>query len=641
MKIKSLISLALAAILTLIALPVMASTANPFADVPANHPAAEAIAWVSNPANGVFMMGDFNNNFNPNRVVNSFEGAQILAAAAGFRHVTSTLPQAEREMFNRSFETWRSTLDGFAAQHSLWNRAFDREIAYLLYLGILTVNDVSTFITGTGQAAAIAPLNRERAVAWIVRLLDNPTAVNAITLPHANPFADDANITAALRRYMYFARQNSIFQPTNNFALPTQQVNRAELATLFFNALSGRTGGTGQTTTGNAPTTIIGTIENVFGSSIQVRTTAGVETLQLANNVVIMVDGTQRPMSFLQSGMHITALVNAQRQVISLVTRADGGASSNLPSDLLLYSDEGFVVNSTAQNITIRTQRVRISGEIIDEDRTFTVAANASIMRSGVRTNLNAVQPGDMAFFRFSGSTIHEITLIERNRTLNGVLLSSHPADSFSGFPTLTIELEDGRVYSLRSVPATTFVRNGVQNLNWTDIRIGDSIVVNTEYDRLVSVHALGLRTTVTGRLTELMISERNSQITIALPNGDIASYFVVPGVVDIYSLRIGQNLNVTLDSREVIDIRLQGTNIAQATSIVGYIQALHPDGSITVAEGTGASRRTVRLTIANNTTITRAGVAVNRSTLRVNMNVHVTLTAPQSTTAQSITILP
>jgi len=640
MKIKSLISLALAAILTLTSLPVMASTATPFTDVPAGHPAAEAIAWVSNPANGVFMMGDHNNNFNPNRVVNSFEGAQILAAAAGFRHVTSALPQAEREMFERSFETWRTTLDGLAAQHSLWNRAFDREIAYLLYLGILTVNDVNNFITGTGQTAVITPLNRERAIAWIVRLLDNPAAVNAITIPHANPFADDANITATLRRYMYFARQNSIFQPTNNFALPTQQVNRAELATLFFNALAGGTSNTGQTTTGNVPTTIVATIENVFGNSIQVRTASGIETLQLASNVVIMVDGTQRPMSFLQAGMHITALVNAQRQVISLVTRADAGGST-LPSDLLLYSDEGFVVNSTAQTITIRTQRVRISGEIIDEDRTFTVAANASIMRSGVRTNLNAVQSGDMAFFRFSGNIIHELTLVERNRTLSGVLLSSHPADSFNGFPTLTIELEDGRVYSLRSVPATTFVRNGVQNLNWTDIRIGDSIVVNTEYDRLVSVHAIGLRTTVTGRLVELMISERNSQITIALPNGDIASYFVVPGVVDIYSLRIGQNLNVTLDSREVVDITLQGTNIAQATSIVGYIQALHPDGSITVAEGTGASRRTIRLTVNNNTTITRAGIAVDRNTLRVNMNVHVTLTAPQATVAQSITILP
>jgi len=640
MKIKSLIAFALTAVMAFTPLTLFANTNTQFNDVPATHPAAEAIAWVSNPANGVFMVGDLNNNFNPSRVVTSFEGVQIFAAAAGFRHVTAALPQAEREMFARSFDTWRNTLDGFANQHNSWNRTLDREIAYLLYVGIITIADVSAFITGSGQNETITPLSRERALTWLVRLLDHPEAVGAIPLPNPNPFGDDANITPALRRYMYFARQNNIFSPINNMALPTQSITRADLATFFFNALSENGGSQSGS---SSPGTISGTIESVLGGSISIRTGFGAETLQFATNAVIMVDGVQRTVAFLEGGMGVTVLINNQRQVMSLVARTDvaHGTGSSLPTDLLLYSDEGFVVGTAGQSITIRTQRVRISGEIVDEERTFTVAANANVIRGGLRTNLNNVQAGDMAFFRFSGSVIHEITLIERNRTLNGVLLSSQPADSFSGMPTLTIELDDGRLYSLRVTPATVFVRNGVQNLNWTDIRIGDNIVVNTEYDRILSVHALGLRTTVNGRLVELMISERNSQITLALLNGEIASYFVVPGVFDIYALRIGQNLNVTLDSREVVDITLQGTNIAQATSIVGYIQALHPDGSITIAEGTGASRRTVRVNVNNTTSITRSGVTVNRDALRVNMNVHVTLTAPQSNIAQSITILP
>jgi len=105
--------------------------------------------------------------------------------------------------------------------------------------------------------------------------------------------------------------------------------------------------------------------------------------------------------------------------------------------------------------------------------------------------------------------------------------------------------------------------------------------------------------------------------------------------------LRIGQTLNVMLDSREVIDINVQGLNIANSTTILGYIQTIHPNGNITVVEGQGSARRTVVLTINANTVITRAGVTINRNELRVNMNVHITIPAPQSTVAQSITVLP
>ena len=632
-------AIALAAILTLlVATPAMAQ-ASLFNDVPANHPSAAAIAWVSNPANSVFMMGDAAGNFNPTRTLTSFEAAQVLAMASGFRIVTANLPAAQQAMFERSVNNARTFLDAMAAGHPSWNRNFDREIAFLLYHNVITETEVLGFVTTAGQSSVANSLTREQAITWVARMAGHSTAAAAVTLPHSNPFTDDASINANYRRYVYFALNSNFIQRGAGAFNPTQNINRAELATILFNMLNSQSTTTGQTTGAG---TVIGVIESIQGTThINVRTTTALQSVRFTANSIIMIDGLQRPFSALQVGMAVTTLTNAQGEAISLVGRTGNvqtGASTPVGN---LSFDEGFVTAVTANGLTIRTQRVRISGEVVNEERTFTLAANAAITRGGVVVPFNSVQVGDIAFFRFADGILHELTLVERERTLVGTLLESRPPETVGGNPILTVALPNDRIYELRTTLATTFTRNGVQNLNWSDIRIGDSVTINAEYDRAVSVVASGVRTTVSGRLTELVIRERNSQITITRSTGESAIYVVVPGVFDIYSLRIGQTLSVMLDSREVIDIQIQAQSSAQQTVILGYIQAIHASGNITVVEGQGNARRTVNLQLSHNLTVTRAGASLHRNALRVNMNVHVTLTEPQSTTAQAIIILP
>jgi len=632
-------AIVLAAILTLLAAtPAMAQAAASFNDVPASHPSAAAIAWVSNPANNVFMMGDAAGNFNPTRTLTNFEAAQVLAMASGFRIVTANLPAAQQAMFERSVNNSRQFLDSMAAGHTAWNRSFDREIAFLLYHNVITETEVLGFVTTSGQTSVANSLTREQAITWVARMAGHSSAA-AVTLPHPNPFADDASINANYRRYVYFALNSNFIQRGTGTFNPTQNINRAELATILFNMLNAQSTTTGQTTGAG---TVIGVIEAIQGTTqINVRTATALQSVRFTANSIIMIDGQQRPFSALQVGMTVTVLTNAQGEVVSLVGRTDSvhtGAAT--PAGNLSF-DEGFVTAITANGLTIRTQRVRISGEVINEERNFTLAANVLITRGGVAAPFNSVQVGDIAFFRFAGDILHELTLVERERTLVGTLLESRPPETVGGSPTLTVAMPDDRIYELRTIPVTTFTRNGVQNLNWSDIRIGDSVTINAEYDRAVSVVASGVRTTVNGRLTELVIRERNSQITVTRPTGESEIYVVVPGAFDIYSLRIGQTLSVMLDSREVIDIQIQGQSSAQQTVLLGYIQAIHANGNITVVEGQGNARRTINLQLANNATITRAGASLNRNALRVNMNVHVTLTEPQSNTVQAIIILP
>lgn len=302
------------------ATPVAAQTAT-FRDVPPSHFAFEAITWASDPENGAFMVGNASNNFHPGRQLNKFEAAQIFAMAAGFRHVTHNLSTAEREVFTRSLETWRSFLDTMADEYTAWNRTVDREIAFLLYRGILTTNEVQGFVTRTGTTEQRPLLTRQQAVAWMVRLVGQAAHARALILPQRTPFRDDAHIAPEFRRYVYHARELGIIQGAGGYMNPAAYFSRAEMATVFRNALATEEPET--TTSIGSPATISGTIASVFlDTHISLTSVAGTKTFPIATNAVIIIDNTQRTPAFLRKGMTATILVDANRRVVSLVARS-------------------------------------------------------------------------------------------------------------------------------------------------------------------------------------------------------------------------------------------------------------------------------------------------------------------------------
>lgn len=631
-------------IVVVFAVPSFAQTAT-FRDVQPTHFAFEAINWISDPARG-YMVGDAGNSFHPSRNLNKFEAAQIYAMAAGFRHVTHNLPQSQRAEFTRSHEQWRSFLDSMANEYTSWNRTVDREIAFLLYRGILTTDEVQSFVTRTGGAENRPLITRQQAVTWMVRLVGQAPQAQAVTLPHSSPFRDDAVIAPTFRRYVYHAREIGIIQGASGYMNPTSHFTRAEMATVFHSALANNNAAQTSISIGaRTPVTVSGRISNIHEDThISITTATGTETFPFATNVVIMVDNTQRMISALRESMTVTVIVDANQRVISLVARSqvtDTITTTSVPAAPAptLYADEGFITAITEQNITIRTQRVRITGQIIDEERVFTFSPNALITRGGSTAVRADIQIGDIAFFGFSQTSIHTLELMARERTLSGILIEARPPE-IGGNPVLILETEGGSVYELRA-QATEFSRDNVPNLNWHDLRIGDTLAAEVEFDRLVRVSAEGKRSVVDGRLNEIRITERNTEITVRHENEEVSSFVIRPGVFDVYTLRIGSQLRINLDSREVVSIQVRPTTQTHPTVVLGFIQTIRDNGTIIVSEGPGATARTHTLMIPSSATITRGGAVLNEYHLRTHMNVYVVLASPGANTVQSITILP
>ena len=146
------------------------TAASPFRDVTQNNVAFEAIMFANDPANGAFLVGDRGGNFNPRRHMSKFEASRAFALAAGFRHVTTALPSNQRDLQNRALATWRPFLTSIASEYGRWPRAHDGEIAFLLYSGILTADDVRSFITKAGQNETHTLFLVSDAMLWTLRL---------------------------------------------------------------------------------------------------------------------------------------------------------------------------------------------------------------------------------------------------------------------------------------------------------------------------------------------------------------------------------------------------------------------------------------------------------------------------------------
>jgi len=556
--------LRLTVVLTIIFSMAFATTvsANTFRDVSSNHPALEAIRWVSNPANGSYMVGDAANNFNPDRAMDSFEAAVILAMAAGFRHSPAGLTPAELAVFDQAYEQHRQTLAEMSTQHPNWRRVANREIAFLLELEILTTEDLARFMTsGAGNTQSVAPLTREAATAFVLRISGNQAQANAITLPAASPFSDDSEINSMYKRYAYLARQLGLISASARYFYPGQPVTRAVFAQMCHHLRIAAPGTPGSTPPANTNSpfarTFHGIIASVQSNSVDITTDGETTRYHFNANPIIVIDNERQEVSDLAPEMLVAVGLNANEQIISLLART----------------------------------------------------GSTTVTAPPVQENIRNIQ-GNLASHHFEGLTL-----------------------------LLTIETTDGNLHLFPADDDTDISRNG-EPKEWTDLRIGDTISARIESGRFTSIQAQGHRSVIEGILEEIHIIENHDTITILRAGGTSASFALPTEVYDIYDLRLGMDLRLYLDSREIYDLVVlddSGAAVAvNSASFTGQVQSLRHGHTIVLTREDG-ERQTIR--IIGSTINTATGRAVNFNSIRIQMRLYIVMD-PDSDTAQSITIL-
>lgn len=549
-----------------------------YIDVPNNHWGHESIINVSEKG---YMVGNTIGEFRPNNPMDKFDTARILAMAAGFKH--TGLSQEEEAFIERAYENHLQILQQKNSQLVRWNPTANREIAFLLEMGILLEEDLSHFIIINDGQEQLRALSRQEASVFLVRLIGLTEAASAGS--YAQLFNDDHNIAPEKRHYVYFLRANNVISgDTNNNFNPNEAVARAAFAVMLDRTLSlGESTYWDNTYEDFNGGTITGTITVLYPSlnAVQIRTDENQQgtIFRLRENSSIFVNNSLVPFSDLEEGMNVVAIIE-NREIVNIrtVESQDNTTSETLPiqpsiqqssnqttiqpaaelpiENKVLQTIQG-VINSTRvdennnrKSIDVEVRFLTPGGSIVSQIITYNLAQTYEITRAGQDIAFDIIRKGDIATVKVWGTYAYEIDIAEPHRQFEGVLVEKGHNQILDA-PVFIVEDKDGVKHEFIISEGTILTREGSGTVTWNQIRIGDTVDIIAHHNKLIEAYAYGTRSTVDGIVEEIRITQDRRAIVVSNNNIRL-TYYIMSDLEGINRLTVGNRVRLRLDSREV-----------------------------------------------------------------------------------------
>jgi len=648
-RLSKVLALAFVMILAVGSMTVNAAT---FKDVPSGHWAYTAVNRVTELG---FMSGDLSGNFKPDGMIDKFETTKILAAMAGYKTTGATA--GETESYTAAYNKHIGYINLYVNKFSLWNSTVNKEIAFLLEKGILVNDDLNQFVVIVSNKESLRALSREEAAVFLVRLMGR---VSNVTTSYSNPFADDSTISSSAKPYVYYLRSIGVVNgdSANKFN-PRGAVLRSAMATMINNVWTIMNPNAVVTTPTPTPVptatpganyvSVTGSIAKVYTDfrAIQVSSTdanSNNKILPVKTSATITVDGVTATFANLKDGMSFTGLtLNGELTSLLALTTPGSvatptptpGAAGEIPSAGTTVL-EGIVSTATASSIGIEVRMLSPRGDIYTEIRTFNIPSGCTITRSGKAITASAIVQKDMVKATITGGVLTKLELQEKDRKFTGEIVAKRTNDSTTGIiPIITVQDSAGSLSEFVVTDATMINRRTVGNTTWHSLRVGDTVDITAEYDKLLTLYAYGTTSTVEGTVRAIHITTTGCEVSVANSAGVLTTYPVVmDGMVDYYKFRVGAKVRLYLDSKEIADFSV--TQDAAPIGATGTVTRL-TGVLITIKDAsTGAVRE---YTIDNSTVVREEATNKVIALTAVNLNSRVTVVTDSATPTKAKTI--
>jgi len=531
-----------------------------YKDVPGTYWAFNEIIDVSDRG---LIVGDASGNFKPDAPIDKFETARVLAKSMGYKY--TNVSEEERLFYKQAYEKNKSIIAQYAKPYIKWKSAYDYEIAFLLEKEIITVEDLSQFIVkdanGIQQYRA---LSKQELAVYMVKLMRLKS--EALAGKYDMNLPDDADIKKAYKPYIYYLLQSDILNVDEEGKInPNERVTRAELSVILSGSLKYIENINEQpvqdttvtpTALKSASTTQIisltGNITKFYpeSDSIQIYSGSSSNIYKLASNSSIYVDSFLKTRTDLREGMSVKAVLS-DNQLIDIKASSLSLKSSIIPvSNIQVATVEGIL-----SEIRIDESGVAIDMLLMNQDgrpqesKTFVLDKNCIIEQDGAVIGADKLVSGDVVIADISGGICLGLTLEQRNGQIrSGVLLKKNISGNTN---ILEIKEQSGSLFELAVDGQTNITRQNSQ-AKIEDLRIGDLINVYSASDRLTSVSAQGFKTDLTGTILEIHIASDEQFITLNTADGIEKNAYIIPGIIDVYTFRIGMKVHLNLDSWDI-----------------------------------------------------------------------------------------
>lgn len=534
MKFKKLVSL----FITVMLVVGMVSTvsAASFPDLEPRH--SWAMDAIDNMVGRGILKGYTDGTFKPDKAVTHMETLIIASRIMG---VDEDENEEYREVALKQYESVLSAYD----------ISFKPEVAYLLYTGVLSTDELPKYIADNTKNE---PLKRYEAAIILTKLVggEKDALSNSVIVLD---FEDASSIPSSAKPYVKYVSDNGLMNGMeDNKFVPSGELTRAMISTVMYRAENFMDESVAE-----------GTVESKGSESITISVKGVSKNIEISDDTVIKVDGKSIDVDELAVGQYIR--VHYQGDEIRYID----GVSSNL------YQTVTGTISSMAEVSGSKKVVLKTS----TGSQTYTISPNSCkyVVDNKISTYTD-IKTGMYATLNVQGGYITEINVESGSKkitgTLNEVIVSADDVIA-------VITLSDGTKSEFIFSENASIVRNNSTS-DFRALANGDSVTITLVNGEISSLIATSTSTSVSGTITKIVISS-NSEITIKTATAENVygvtadTKFTVDGKADctIYDLRLGASADVRLDGTKIKSITTQ--SLVVSPTMTGVITYIHPTG--------------------------------------------------------------
>lgn len=560
MKFNRLLSCVLSLILTFTM--VSASVyASGFADVDNDPTVSWAKSAIDEMTEAGYIKGYEDGSFKPFRAISKIECLLLMSRILGVEESDYSDIAKEAE-------------DMYSQVVAKYNTTYSDELCYLMYLGILSENDLVNYAS---SANANTELLRQQAAVLMSKMLGEDTQAKNFSVDKPT-YADNAKISSALRAYVEFVTDEGIMNGMDSDAegnpqfSPTTSLTRAQMAMLLSRMIKKVD-----------KSTSLGTIDSldIDNDVITIDFDGDVDECQINADTVARKDGEDIDLSELAEGNEISIVeVFGHIQLIEVL--GEGKTSTKDPED----TEDKEVPENTVIYAKIVSKSENSSGKKItladtensSNTATYPVSSSCKFYLDGEKVNFSNLSKNDMVKVVFSESEIISISVEDLNFTVKGTL-DRVEFDDDSVY--LYVDGDDGiQNYVVSSKGAT--VKRGGTVAEYRDLASGDNVTLTLKLGKVTAISATGSSEQVKGVLKQIIIASQPA-VTI-LVDGKEKTYnvrsdakiYIANAEATIYDLRPNITVNAILDSSEIQSLSASSVAVSGNGELSGTVSGIN-----------------------------------------------------------------
>ncbi len=466
--------------------------------------------------------------FRPANEIKKIEMLLLMARVAGFTN-SQYAPYGEFAL-----SMYEPVLDNYNLGES-----YDRykpEVAFLLYKGILDVDELGDYLDDAGSA-----VKRYEAAILLTKLMGAEEEVKQNTAV-ALDYADSASIPSKARAYVEYVSEEGLMNGVDekNFG-PTDSVTRAQAAVILRRIIDKLD-----------YSLQVGTVTSISSSRVSVELSSGsIESYKFSDSV-----------KALKNGIEVTpnsTEIPAGSSVLLLFS-----GDSLISMETLIAADDG-TYTGTLVSASINTSYTKLTISNSDDGkRSFMYLASddPDITYNGKSAKLSSIKSGDAVTVKIKNGVITSISGRSGSRTLSAMIKN---VDNILDYEmTVALYDDDGNLNGeteLLYIDSDVAVKRNGKSSTLRKLNAGDYVELELEGEYVTSISATEMLSQIAGTIYSIYISSNSS---IGIRNGDSenvynispnASYVIDNKSANIYDLRLGINVSLNFENNMVISV--------------------------------------------------------------------------------------